>query len=66
MYALLELLVLNWQQSELQALRIDDGLDDKEEDPFTAKMSFEVRKDRGDEAIYIPPTGEGERTGSII
>ncbi|XP_027133028.1 intraflagellar transport protein 122 homolog isoform X2 [Larimichthys crocea] len=26
---------------ELQALRMDDGLDDAEEDPFTAKMSFE-------------------------
>uniref|UniRef100_A0A8D0AK12 Intraflagellar transport protein 122 homolog n=1 Tax=Sander lucioperca TaxID=283035 RepID=A0A8D0AK12_SANLU len=28
-------------KSELQALRMDDGLDDPEEDPFTAKMSFE-------------------------
>lgn len=33
-------------KSELQALRMDDGLDDAEEDPFTAKMSFEVRKDK--------------------
>ncbi|XP_054464764.1 intraflagellar transport protein 122 homolog [Anoplopoma fimbria] len=33
-----------WQDmdnGELQALRMDDGLDDAEEDPFTAKMSFE-------------------------
>lgn len=49
---------------------MDDGLDDAEEDPFTAKMSFEVREDRGDEAINIhqlgEPAGEGERTGSII
>uniref|UniRef100_A0A4W6D6E1 Intraflagellar transport protein 122 homolog n=1 Tax=Lates calcarifer TaxID=8187 RepID=A0A4W6D6E1_LATCA len=32
-----------WQDmdNELQALRMDDGLDDAEEDPFTAKMSFE-------------------------
>ncbi|KAF1390307.1 hypothetical protein PFLUV_G00056710 [Perca fluviatilis] len=33
-----------WQDmdnGELQALRMDDGLDDPEEDPFTAKMSFE-------------------------
>lgn len=29
---------------------MDGGLDDAEEDPFTAKMSFEVRKDRADEA----------------
>lgn len=36
---------------------MDDGLNDAEEDPFTAKMSFEVREDRGDEAINIPPTG---------
>ncbi|XP_070766457.1 intraflagellar transport protein 122 homolog isoform X7 [Enoplosus armatus] len=26
---------------DMQALRMDDGLDDAEEDPFTAKMSFE-------------------------
>lgn len=37
---------------------MDDGLDDAEEDPFTAKMSFEVRKDGADEAINIPPTGQ--------
>lgn len=55
---MLELFVLNKHQSEPQALRMDDGLDDTEEDPFTAKMSFEVRKDRGDEAIKIPPTGQ--------
>lgn len=38
---------------------MDDGFDDAEEDPFTAKMSFEVRrgKDRRNEAINIPPTG---------
>ncbi|XP_053172845.1 intraflagellar transport protein 122 homolog isoform X7 [Scomber japonicus] len=33
-----------WQDmdnGELQALRMDDGFDDTEEDPFTAKMSFE-------------------------
>lgn len=39
-------------------MRMGDGLNDSEEDPFTAKMSFEVRKDRGDEAINIPPTGQ--------
>lgn len=50
-------------KSELQALRMDDGLDDPEEDPFTAKMSFEVRKDRGDEVINIPPTGQTSWTG---
>uniref|UniRef100_A0A3B5B9M3 Intraflagellar transport protein 122 homolog n=1 Tax=Stegastes partitus TaxID=144197 RepID=A0A3B5B9M3_9TELE len=34
---------VRWQDmdNELQALRMDDGLDDPEEDPFTAKMSFE-------------------------
>lgn len=37
---------------------MDDGLDDKDEDPFTAKMSFEVRKDRADKAIFIQPTGQ--------
>ncbi|KAF0036119.1 hypothetical protein F2P81_011431 [Scophthalmus maximus] len=33
----------HWQDmdKEMQALRLDDGLDDAEEDPFTAKMSFE-------------------------
>lgn len=38
---------------------MDDGLDDAEEDPFTAKMSFEVGK-RTEErrAINIPPTGQ--------
>lgn len=45
---------------------MDDGLDDAEEDPFTAKMSFEVIKDKIDEVINIQPAGEGERTESII
>uniref|UniRef100_A0A669DB33 Intraflagellar transport protein 122 homolog n=1 Tax=Oreochromis niloticus TaxID=8128 RepID=A0A669DB33_ORENI len=33
-----------WQDidnGDLQSLRMDEGLDDEEEDPFTAKMSFE-------------------------
>uniref|UniRef100_A0A669DWF7 Intraflagellar transport protein 122 homolog n=1 Tax=Oreochromis niloticus TaxID=8128 RepID=A0A669DWF7_ORENI len=32
-----------WQDidNDLQSLRMDEGLDDEEEDPFTAKMSFE-------------------------
>lgn len=41
---LLELLGLNLLYSELQILRRDDGLDDTFEDPFTAKMSFEVKR----------------------
>lgn len=31
----------NMDNGDIQALRMDDGLDDAEEDPFTAKMSFE-------------------------
>lgn len=41
---LLELFVLNSLHSDLQVLRRDEGLDDNFEDPFTAKMSFEVRR----------------------
>lgn len=63
MYALLELLVLNWRRSERQVLRRDDSLDDKEEDPFTAKMSFEVRRDREDEVINTAPTEQTSRRG---
>lgn len=41
---MLELFVLNSLHSDLQVLRRDDGLVDNFEDPFTAKMSFEVRR----------------------
>lgn len=40
----MEPLGLNSLYSELQILRRDDGLDDTFEDPFTAKMSFEVKR----------------------
>lgn len=47
----------------MQALRIEDELDDKGDDPFTAKMSFEVRGRR----VHVPPAGRsswaGERKG---
>lgn len=29
--------------SESQCLKLDDGTEDPEDDPFTAKLSFEVR-----------------------
>lgn len=49
---------------------MDDGSVDAEEDPFTAKMSFEVIKDKIDEVINIPPTGQtswgGWKDESII
>ncbi len=49
---------------------MDDGLDDAEEDPFTAKMSFEVRTGGEMRRLIFhqlgEPAGEGERTGSII
>lgn len=46
---------------------MDDGFDDAEEDPFTAKMSFEVRRERTEEIRQLifhqlgRPAGAGER-----
>uniref|UniRef100_A0A8D3D075 Intraflagellar transport protein 122 homolog n=1 Tax=Scophthalmus maximus TaxID=52904 RepID=A0A8D3D075_SCOMX len=39
--SLIDLEVPHTDERDMQALRLDDGLDDAEEDPFTAKMSFE-------------------------
>ena len=32
----------------MQSLRLDEAADEAEDDPFTAKMSFDVSKRRGD------------------
>ncbi|XP_051964785.1 intraflagellar transport protein 122 homolog isoform X1 [Xyrauchen texanus] len=44
-----------WQEmsgGDSQCLKLDDGIEDPEDDPFTAKLSFEVRQQGG--SAFVP------------